>query len=172
MFDIQSKGIEPVVKTIGDYDYYIRPFSAFLASNISGELIATLSPVLGTLVSFFDEAGKSGDEITANSIMDMDLSGSAITVVQAFKSVDGAKLEKLLRTLLCAHRNIAFAPAGTSEGEIETLDASYIDKVFTGEIENMFLLALEVIKVNYSGFFKKLSSRSGGAAELLRAKKV
>ena len=43
------KQVTPTRVTVGDMDFYIRPFAAFKAANITGELAGVLAPVLGVL---------------------------------------------------------------------------------------------------------------------------
>lgn len=38
--------MQTIEKVIGENTFYIRPFGAFAAANISGELAALLSPIL------------------------------------------------------------------------------------------------------------------------------
>mgnify|MGYP006918803675 FL=1 len=45
---------------------------------------------------------------------------------------------------------------------------SYND-IFAGDLQDMFMLAVEVIKVNFNGFFKKLADRSGAAKSIPKA---
>ena len=52
------KRMETTEKVIGENTFYIRPFAAFTAANISGEVIAVLSPVLGGLAPLFGDMGK------------------------------------------------------------------------------------------------------------------
>ena len=42
--------------------------------------------------------------------------------------------------------------------------------VFCGDIQDMLILAMEVVKLNYSGFFSKLAAQFGGAFESLQAR--
>lgn len=46
-------------------------------------------------------------------------------------------------------------------GRVVTLDKDLADEVFCGDIQDMFILCYEVIKVNFSGFFKKLGVQFG-----------
>jgi hypothetical protein len=163
MMNISSKGLEPTTKKIGDYEFYIRPFSAFVAANISGELISVLAPAFGSLAAMFSASDEGQD-----SVADYDLAKSSNSIVQALQSVDGDRLEGLMKTLLVKHENIAFSKIDGDSNDVERLDSSRVNQIFTGEIENMFILAWEVIKLNYKGFFKKLNTPSGAAEGLLR----
>ena len=44
--------MQTIEKVIGENTFYIRPFGAFAAANISGELAALLSPILAHSLRF------------------------------------------------------------------------------------------------------------------------
>ena len=41
--------VEPTVVNVAGMDFYITPFSAFKAANLTGELASVLAPLLGAL---------------------------------------------------------------------------------------------------------------------------
>ena len=41
---------EPKKETIGDYNFYIKPFPAMVAANLTGDLASLLTPVLAALL--------------------------------------------------------------------------------------------------------------------------
>ena len=43
------KQMEPTKETVGGYNFYIKPFAAFKAANLTGELASVLAPLLGAL---------------------------------------------------------------------------------------------------------------------------
>ena len=45
--------MQTIEKVIGENTFYIRPFGAFAAANISGELAALLSPILAGIAPLF-----------------------------------------------------------------------------------------------------------------------
>jgi len=53
--------MQTIEKVIGENTFYIRPFGAFAAANISGELAALLSPILAGIAPLF---GGSTQETT------------------------------------------------------------------------------------------------------------
>lgn len=154
---------EPTQKQIGEYVFYIYPFSAFKAANISGELVSLISPILVSIlpsvVNKDDDGG--GDE----SLLDMDISAAMPSIMQACSTLDGDKVEHMMRLLLTQNRNISFEHE--QERRVKWLSEDDMDELFCGSIEDMFVLAVEVIKINFKGFFKRLGNLSGNPAELL-----
>ena len=47
------------------------------------------------------------------------------------------------------------------------LDMDLVNEIFCGEVQDMFILAFYVIRLNFNGFFKKLAGRFGKAGEAL-----
>ena len=148
---------DPVKVTVGGHDFYVRPFSAFKAANISGEVIKVVVPIIGSLLPFFN--GKD-----VSNIMDEDIAELTPSITQGFESLSGDKCEKLLRELLVRNDNIAV----DYEGDTVRLTEDLSNELFCGEVQDMYILAFHVIKTNYSGFFKKLGAQSGSAAERLK----
>lgn len=136
--------------SIGGYEFHIFPFSSFKAANLSGELTKTLAPVVPVLASLF----KSND---TDSILGSDAS----SVVSALQNIDGDKLEGLLKKLLIKDRNVSIEVDGVAE----PLTEEKANEIFCGSVDDMFMLAIEVIKVNYSGFFAKLGLQFGSAGD-------
>ena len=152
---------QPTQKQIGEYIFYIRPFSAFKSANISGDLVSLISPILVSILP----ALTGGAEDEEKSILDMDISAAMPSIMKACSTLDGDKVEHLMRTLLTKNRNISFEHE--EEHSVSWLDDDAADDIFTGNVEDMFMLAFEVIKLNFNGFFKKLGNLSGNPGELL-----
>lgn len=160
------KRMETTEKVIGENTFYIRPFAAFTAANISGEVIAVLSPVLGGLAPLFGdmekESSKSpkGEGSENANWMDMDIEKALPSITDALGNVSGDKVEHLMKRLLVDNGNISVEGPDT-EGDVKKLDQDLADEVFCGEVQDMLILCFEVIKLNFKGFFKKLGARSG-----------
>lgn len=150
---------DPVNVTVGGNEFYIRPFSAFKAANISGDIVKVVVPILGSVLPAFNASNMS-------NLMDQDIMELAPTITSGFESLSGDKCEKLLRELLIKNGNIAVK----IDGEGTPLTEDLCNELFCGEVQDMYILAFHVIKTNYSGFFKKLGTQSGNVAEL--AKKI
>lgn len=145
------KQVEPTAKRVGDYNFYIRPFAAFKAANLTGELASVLAPLLGALAPLVGDG---------EDLMDIDARKAAETMSNC-ASISGDKLEKLMKKLLLGG-HIAVETIG-EDGEMEgqILDEDLANEMFCGEVQDMFLLCFYVIQLNFNGFFKKLAGPSG-----------
>lgn len=168
------KRMETTEKVIGENTFYIRPFAAFTASNVSCEAIAVLSPIIGGLAPLFgnmekEETSKAdkGDGSDAMDWMDMDIEAALPSITDALSNVSGDKVEHLMKRLLVDYGNISVEGPDT-DGNVKKLDRDLADEVFCGEIQDMVILCYEVIKLNFRGFFKKLGARSGSLTERFR----
>lgn len=146
--------MEVTKKKIGGYTFYIKPFPAFTAANISGELSQVLAPMLGSLAPLIGNANEE-------DVMDMDIESALPAFSNALSSLSGDKFEHLMTRLLVQYKNISVSGEAT-DNEAEVLDMDLANEIFCGELQDMFILCFEVVKVNYSGFFKKIAGRFGG----------
>ena len=144
---MQLKQMEITEKEIGNSRFYIKPFPAFVAANISGDLVSVLTPMLGALSAIM---GK--DDIT-------DEEGLPI-IGQALSGLNGESLEKMIRKLLIDNKNIS-VEAEITEGKTKPLTMDIANEIFCGEVQDMYLLCWEVIKLNFGGFFRKLGVQFG-----------
>lgn len=146
------KRMEVTEKQIGENTFYLKPFPAFTAANISGELAALITPMISGLAPFF--TGKSLEQV-----MTMEMEDAMPAFSDAFSALSGDKVERLMKKLLIDHKNISVDNPET--GKTEVLDLDLANEVFCGDVQDMFLLCFEVIKINFSGFFKKLGAQFG-----------
>jgi len=139
--------------TVGGTDFHIKPFGAFKAANISGELASLATPLIAALVPLV------GDD---TGIMDIDLEKAAPGISGAFSGISGDKVEKLLKRLLISDRNISVEIEDDS-GEVKAkiLDEDLANEIFCSDVQDMYLLAFEVIRLNFSGFFEKVAPLFG-----------
>ena len=137
--------------------FFVRPFGAFKAANMSGDILALLTPILAGVAPIVAGAELQGDNI---SILDMDAEKAAPHLANAMSGINGDKVEALLRKLLIQYKNISVQVEGEDDAQLLTADLA--DEVFCGDTQDMFILAFDVIKVNYSGFFKRLGGQFGG----------
>lgn len=149
------KQLESRSVTVGDNIFYIRPLPAFTAANMGGKLAALMAPVLGGLIPMF--AGGSSDK----NLMDIDIEEASPYIGDAFSGISGDKIEEILRHLLINGRNISVQTPDDEKAKLLTEDLA--NELFCEEVQDMFLLAFEVIRTNYSGFFGKLKSQFGPA---------
>ena len=142
--------------------YFIKPFGAFTASRVSGDLFAILFPMIGSLapaaaIAFMnEEKGK----------LDTDIDKAFPAIIAGFSSLNGEKAEKMLRQLLVDYKNIAVEREGSNKTEQLTKDLA--DELFCGDVQDLYILAYDVIKVNFRGFSKRLESLFGNPHALLR----
>lgn len=160
--------MQTIEKVIGENTFYIRPFGAFAAANISGELAALLSPILAGIAPLFGglDTGDGGSDAAAN-LLDMDIEEAMPAISSALSTISGDKVERMMRRLLIDQQNISVQGEDT-DGDTVILDKDLADEVFCGELQDMFILCYEVIKLNFKGFFKRVGIRSGSLIDKLR----
>lgn len=145
------KQVEPTVKKVGEYIFYIRPFAAFKAANLTGELASVLAPLLSALAPL---AGAGGN------LMDVD-AGKAAEAMSNCTAIDGDKLERLTKKLLLGGHIAVEVTGDDGETEGQILDENLINEMFCGEVQDMFMLCFHVIQLNFNGFFKRFAGLSG-----------
>lgn len=150
-FEVKSQ------KTLSGNKFFIRPYPAFVAANLSGEITALVVPILASLAPVFVGASK-GEEV---GLLDMNAEAVAPALASGLSAMSGDRVEILLKKLLTKYGNVSVELA--DDTEVQTLTDDLANEVFCGDAQDMFILAFEVIKVNYSGFFKKLGGQFGGA---------
>ena len=161
------KQLKTTEKVIGENHFYIRPFAAFTAANISGDLASVLSPILGGIVALIDRHSNTENQEGTANIMDTDVNDAVPVLTQAFSGLSGDKFERLMKKLLCDNKNISVECAAT-EGKVKVMDYDIANEVFCGDVQDMYILCWEVIKINYAGFFKNLGTRFGSLQEALQ----
>ena len=142
--------MEPTMVQVGGRDFYITPFAAFKAANLTGELASVLTPLLGALAPLAKE----------NDLMDVD-AGQAASVMASGGAISGDKLEKLARKLLLGGHVVVDVEGQDREKEARRLDQDLVDELFCGDVQDLFVLCFHVIRLNFNGFFKRLSTLSG-----------
>lgn len=159
------KRMEVTEKKIGDSTFYIKKFPAFTAANISGDLVSVLAPVIGVIAAVAGKDIADGDK-QAN-ILDTDIEDALPAFSQAFSNLSGDKFERLMKKLLIDHNNVS-VESEVTEGNVKLLTYDLANEVFCGDVQDMFILCLEVIKLNFNGFFKKMAAQFGGLTEALK----
>lgn len=148
------KQLEVTQKQIGEAMFYIKPFPAFYAANISGELANVIAPLFGGVASAL------GGNEKADNIMSLEIDEALPAISSAFSSLSGEKFERLMKKLLVDNKNISVECEATN-GDVKILTYDLANEVFCGEVQDMFILCFEVIRLNFKGFFKKLGTRFG-----------
>lgn len=158
------KQMEVTEKTIGENTFYLKPFPAFVAVNISGELAAILTPMLGGIATLL---GTKSDWTEGSvDIMDVEIEDALPALSQAFSGLSGDKFERLMKKLLIDHKNIS-VEGETTEGNVKLLTYDLANEVFCGDVQDMYILCFEVIRLNFKGFFTKLGAQFGSLKDLL-----
>ena len=164
------KRLETKVVEINDVKYYISPFGAFYASNLSGEIIALIAPLIGSLAPLVGKNGDNNGE--EGGILDMKVEDALPAITEAFNSLSGDKIEQLMKKLLINQKNIAVEYTDEDGNEVaEKLDYDLANELFCMGLQDMYMLAFEVIKLNYSGFFKKAPDLFGKADGVIKIRK-
>lgn len=157
------KQLESREVTVGENIFYIRPLPAFKAANLSGELAALVLPLVTGLTSLIP-AGTTAENM-GNGLFDIDVKDAGPAISAAFSSLSGDKIEAILKHLLIAGKNISVEVPGE---RVQILTEDLANEVFCEDVQDMFILAFEVIRTNYNVFFKKLGGRFGPVVEALK----
>lgn len=157
------KQLESREVTVGENIFYIRPLPAFKAANLSGELAALVLPLVTGLTSLIP-AGTTAENM-GNGLFDIDVKDAGPAISAAFSSLSGDKIEAILKHLLIAGKNVSVEVPGE---RVQILTEDVANEVFCEDVQDMFILAFEVIRTNYNGFFKKLGGRFGPVVEALK----
>ena len=149
------KQMEAQKVNIGDNVFYIKPFPAFKAANITGELASVLSPLIGVFAPLIGDNPHS-------SLMDVDVNKAA-EALSGTTLISGDKLEALMSKLLLGDHIVIEYEDDDGKTHQEKLKKDLADEVFCGDVQDMFVLCIHVIKLNFNGFFGKLATLSGKA---------
>ena len=157
------KQMEKTAVTIDSAVFYINPFPAFKAANVSADLAKLIGPFVASIAPA--AAGGVADtegEMSVNSfdIGKVDMDDAVPALANAFSTLSGNEFERLLRKLLIDGGNISVKSPITN-GTAVLLDYELANEVFCGDVQNMFILCYHVIRLNFSGFFGKIGSLFG-----------
>lgn len=140
------KQLETREVNVGENIFYIRPLPAFKAANMTGELAALVLPLVSGLAPLLSAVDT---EKEGNGLLDIKVEDAAPAIAGAFSSLDGDKVEKILKHLLIAGSNISVEQPGE---KARLLTEDLANEVFCTDVQDMFILAFEVIRTNYNGF--------------------
>ena len=109
--------------------------------------------------------------------MDIDVNDAAASISKSMEGFSGSKVESMMKKLLIAHKNVVVELPVMDEDDVETgeysqeiLDMDIVNEIFCGDVQDMFILAFYVIRLNFNGFFKRLAGPSGKAGEAIAKK--
>lgn len=139
----------------GDYIFYIRQFMPFYAMRAWGELQKIIAPVIGGAVSEIKNDNMDteiGDTVFIGEVLANALNNLAL-------KTNGEQIERVAHILLDP-QYISVAPA-SEEKNIQRLDESTLNEVFSGRPIDMIVLMVKIFKVNYLDFSKLSSVPTG-----------
>lgn len=145
------KQMETTTKIIGENSFHIRPFPAFVSANVCGELAKIATPLIAAITALPDDK---------NNLGDVDLEKAIPILSDAFSGLSGDQFEGIMKKLLVQYKNISVTGEAT-QGTTLTLDMDLANEIFCAELQDMIVLCFEVIKLNFSSFFKKLGVQFG-----------
>lgn len=169
--------LEPKKETIGEFNFYIKPFPAMVAANLTGDLASLLTPVLAALMPLVGNTSDDTEDEADGGLMDIDVNDAAASISKSMEGFSGKKVESMMKKLLISYKNVAVEMPELDEDGVETgeyeqelLDMDLVNEIFCGNVQDMFILAFYVIRLNFNGFFKKLAGPSGKVGEALAKK--
>lgn len=158
---MKMKQFDVKTVTIGEYEFYIKPFPAFKCANLSGELASLLMPVIGSLAPLI-----GGKDVSNIKVEEMDVETALPAVASAAQQLNGDEVESMMKKLMIDYRNVSVCGEATN-GETVTLTEDLANEIFCLEIMDMYKLCIEVVKLNFKGFFSKLGIQSGSLAGII-----
>ncbi len=159
--------------TYGDVEYAIFPFPAMTAAGIMGDLAKYIGPIVSALMPIFagGTSGKTEEEIgtaALGNVMKMDVKDVVAMLQSALSTMDGASLQIVVSSLLTKYGNITYEYVDdTGRAVMRKLTPTAMDELFIGNLDCMMKLCVDVVRVNYTGFFSKLLSQYGDQQDTL-----
>lgn len=158
------KQLEQTQVAVGGYEFFITPFPAFKAANLSGELADVLAPIFAALVPLIDSLDGGLDTDLAD--IDIAKASSAIANIR----ISGDRMEVLMKKLLLGGNVVVKLCDDDGNEEADRLDENIVNEIFCGNVQDMFVLCYKVIQINFGGFFGKIGSLSGKAKSIMTQK--
>ena len=161
------KQLEPMYVTYEDVNYAIYPFPAMDAVEISGDLSRFLGPIVLGLAPLFagGASGETSEDLGTAALQNaLAMSNDQlIPILQgAMTSLDGKTMRSLIKKLLLDHENVVCEMVNDDGRTVQRkLTASIMDELFIGSLDVMLRLVIDVMRLNYAGFFTKLLSQYG-----------
>ena len=155
---MKLKQLEPVEETIGEYKFYIRPFPALKAVNLTGELTSMLVPIFSALVPLVDEDTK---------LEDVDVGKAAEALAKSI-SIDGNKLEKMIQKFLLGGHIAVELENEEGESEGYKLDMGLLNEICLFYVFMSFALIFLVFSGNSPPNLGKSGRRCGRFGRLFK----
>lgn len=171
------KQLDPTYVTYNDVNYAIYPFDAMTAVEMSGDLAKFLGPIVSALLPLFagGVSGETADDIGASALKNaLAMSNEQLVPMLqgAMMTLDGKSMRKIVKQLLLDHENIVCEMVNDDGRTVQRkLSQNIINELFIGNLDIMVCLCVDVVRVNFTGFFGNLLSRLGSQQEALKAQK-
>lgn len=150
------KQIEPHRVHIGDVEYAIYPFPAMKSAGISGDLIKFIGPLIAGITPVI------GKWESIDKFLDEDIVKVLPLISGALQTLDANSVERILSELLLDYKNISCEYRDDSGHMVQReLTKELADDLFIGGLQDMIRLAVEVVKLNFGGFFTGLLTQPG-----------
>jgi len=157
---MKMKRMEMRDVSIGEYQFKIRPFGAKDALYIFGDVASILLPILGSVAVASDDK----DAVEMEMFDGVDLDTESLT--KALGRINGKALSKLVSELIMEHSNVSYRDP--DRGSYQPVTEDEFDEIFCQYLAGVFSLCAEIIKLNFSGFFKDASTLFGGLIKVCR----
>ena len=157
---MKMKRMEMRDVSIGEYQFKIRPFGAKDALYIFGDVASILLPILGSVAVASDDK----DAVEMEMFDGVDLDTESLT--KALGRINGKALSKLVSELILEHSNVSYRDP--DRGSYQPVTEDEFDEIFCQYLAGVFSLCAEIIKLNFSGFFKDASTLFGGLIKVRR----
>ena len=156
-------------ETIGEYKFYIRYFGAWTAQRIGLKFKDVFTKAAAVAAPEIAEAMKNLDSENA---FDLEVNSDLIpALIKILGEMDIKTLEELTQEVIIKHKNVAFVHEDHTGKEPEPLTYEKADQIFSGDLQDMYILIACVIKANYRNFLDRLVTQYGGLLETIGALK-
>lgn len=164
------KILEFITVDLCDAKFHIRPFGAFVAAEICADLTALATPMIGSLGPLFELLGDesdSGNGGEGGGLLDIEVEKIVPAISGALSTLAPNQLIRLMKKLLVDYGNITVEHELT-QGQAAKLNMDLANEIFCLNVQDMFVLCYHVLKLNFSGFFKKLGARFGNLQDVIQ----
>lgn len=154
------KRMETKQFVIGENTFYIVPFAAFAAASIGGELTALLAPIVASVIPAVSDTqtGENDSADGGKDFLSTDINEILPALASAAAGLSGDKLERIMTRLLIESGNVSVQGEITG-GTVTKLTKDLADEIFCTELQDMFALCYEVVKLNYGGMLGKFADK-------------
>lgn len=153
----------PTKVTYGNAEYAIYPFPAMTAAGISGDVARFAGPIVAGVAPILFDGSGNGKTDALSALMNTDIKDLGPMINTALSTLGKDNVQKILSELLLDYGNIAVEYRDETGKLIQCrLTKEVADEIFIGQLDIMFSLCIDVINLNYKGFFTSLIDRSGG----------